>query len=195
MQMPKTTLITIQQAVDLSLTDNLVPPVIHVKQYDHGARRIGCSLYQDSILFTVPESVIINVTGTRPDGNVFQYSSETDPETVYVEDGVVYLTVTDMMTATRGRVPVDVTLLDGEGAVVGSFSFILRVERAALENQGLTQASSSGTVSRVAENMAVCSINDDGYLCIESDDGLGLTFSMDGEGKITITYNEEEASG
>lgn len=82
MQMPKTTPITIQQAVDLSLTDNLVPPVIHVKQYDHGARRIGCSLYQDSILFTVPDSVIINVTGTRPDGNVFQYSSETDPETV-----------------------------------------------------------------------------------------------------------------
>ena len=112
-----------------------------------------------------------------------------------VEDGAVYLTVTDMMTATRGRVPVDVTLLDGEGAVVGSFSFILWVERAALENQGLTQASYSGTVSRVAENMAVCSINDDGYLCIESDDGLGLTFSMDGEGKITITYNEEEASG
>lgn len=195
MQMPKATPITIQQAVDLSLTDNLVPPVIHVKQYDHGARRIGCSLYQDSVLFTVPVGVIINVTGTRPDGNVFQYSSETDPETVYVEDGVVYLTVTDMMTATRGRVPVDVTLLDGEGAVVGSFSFILRVERAALENQGLTQASYSGTVSRVAENMAVCSINDDGYLCIESDDGLGLTFSMDGEGKITITYNEEEASG
>ena len=140
--MPKTTPITIQQAVDLSLTDNLVPPVIHVKQYDHGARRIGCSLYQDSILFTVSEGVIINVTGTRPDGNVFQYSSETDPETVYVEDGVVYLTVTDMMTATRGRVPVDVTLLDGKGAVVGSFSFSLRVERAALENQGLTQASS-----------------------------------------------------
>ena len=44
MQMPKTTPITIQQAVDLSLTDNLVPPVIQVKQYDHGARRIGCYL-------------------------------------------------------------------------------------------------------------------------------------------------------
>lgn len=50
MQMPKTTPITIQQAVDLSLTENLVPPVIHVKQYDHGARRIGCSLYQDSMI-------------------------------------------------------------------------------------------------------------------------------------------------
>ena len=43
--------------------------------------------------------------------------------------------------------------------------------------------------------MVECSINDDGYLCIESDDGLGLSFSMDGEGKITITYNEEEALG
>ena len=52
-----------------------------------------------------------------------------------------------------------------------------------------------GTVSRVAENMAICSINDDGYLCIESDDGLGLDFSMDGEGKITIHYNRKEGQG
>ena len=195
MRMPRQTLITIQQAVDLSLTENLVPPVIHVKQYDHGARRIGCSLYQDSILFTVPEGVIINVTGTRSDGNVFQYSSEADPEIVYTENGCVYLTITDIMTANTGGLPVDVTLLDGSGAAVGSFSFTLRIERAALENEGLTKASYSGTVSRVAENMVECSINDDGYLCIESDDGLGLSFSMDGEGKITITYNEEEASG
>ena len=172
-----------------------MPPVIHVKQYDHGARRIGCSLYQDSILFTVPEGVIINVTGTRSDGNVFQYSSEADPEIVYTENGCVYLTITDIMTANTGGLPVDVTLLDGSGAAVGSFSFTLRIERAALENEGLTKASYSGTVSRVAENMVECSINDDGYLCIESDDGLGLSFSMDGEGKITITYNEEEASG
>ena len=39
------------------------------------------------------------------------------------------------------------------------------------------------------------SINDGGDLGNESDGGLGLSFSMDGEGKITITYNEEEASG
>ncbi|MDO5546636.1 MAG: hypothetical protein Q4F81_12620, partial [Eubacteriales bacterium] len=75
---------------------------------------------------------------------------------------------------------------------IGSFSFILRVERAALENQGLTQASYSGTVSRVAGNMVCCSINDDGYLCIESEDGLGLDFSMDGEGKIIINYNSSK---
>ena len=52
MQMPKTTPITIQQAVDLSLTENLVPPVIHVKQYDHGARRIAapCTRTPSSLL-------------------------------------------------------------------------------------------------------------------------------------------------
>ena len=43
--MPKQTPITIRQAVDLSLTENLIPAVIHVKQYDHIARRIGCALY------------------------------------------------------------------------------------------------------------------------------------------------------
>ena len=195
MQMPKQTPITIQQAVDLSLTENLIPAVIHVKQYDHIARRIGCALYLESVLYQIPDGAIVNCTGTRPDGNVFQYSTETDPDVLYLEKGMVYLMVTDMMTANCGRVPVDMTLLDGKGATVGSFSFILRVERAALENHGLTQASYSGTVSRVAENMVNCTINEDGYLCIESDDGLGLDFSMDAEGKITISYNSKEGQG
>ena len=82
MQMPKTTPITIQQAVDLSLTENHVPPGIHGKQYDHGARRIGCSRDKDSMLFTVPVGVINNVSGTRSYGDLFQYSSEAEPAIV-----------------------------------------------------------------------------------------------------------------
>lgn len=180
--------ITIKQTVDLSLTENLVPPIIHVKQYDHKTRRIGCSLYKDCVLYDIPDGAIVNCTGTRPDGNVFQYSSETDPGTVYVENNLVYLVVTDMMTANKGKTPVDVTFLDGRGSSLGSFRFILEVGRAALENPGLTKASYSGTVAAVAGNMVDCSINEDGYLCIESDDGLGLTFSMDEEGVVSIDY-------
>ncbi|MDO5546637.1 MAG: hypothetical protein Q4F81_12625, partial [Eubacteriales bacterium] len=113
--MPKQTTITIQQAVDLSLTENLVPPVIHVKQYDHIARRIGCALYQDAVLYPIPDAAIVNCTGTRPDGNVFQYSTESDPDVLYVDKGTAYLSITEMMTANCGRVPVDMTLLDGKG--------------------------------------------------------------------------------
>ena len=70
------------------LTENLIPAVIHVKQYDHIARRIGCALYLDSVLYQIPDGAIVNCTGTRPDGNVFQYSTETDPDVLYLEKAI-----------------------------------------------------------------------------------------------------------
>lgn len=45
-------MITITQSVDLSLTESLVPTVIHVKQFDAMARQIKCSIYNGSELVT-----------------------------------------------------------------------------------------------------------------------------------------------
>ena len=39
----------IYQEVELSLTENLVPTVVHVKQFDHKARKIRCRLYSSSV--------------------------------------------------------------------------------------------------------------------------------------------------
>lgn len=182
----------IEQEIEISLTDNLVPAVVHVKQFDHLGRQIRCRIYERSILFTLPKNTIVNVTGTKPDGNVFQYSSETDAEIVRITDGCVMIKVTDVMSAVFGRVPVDVTLMNQEEETVGNFSFLLRVEHAALNHPQLTRASYSGTLKSVADHMADCSITDDGYLCIESDDGLGLTFSMDEEGVLSIEYGRKQ---
>lgn len=181
--------LTIYQGIELSLTEALVPVMVHVKQYDNGGRKIACSLYQDNVLYEPSVDIIITCTGTRPDGNVFQYSTETDPDIISISGNVIYITVTDYMTANRGKVPVDVRMLDENGAALGAFSFILRVERAALENKGLSAGSYSGILSAVTENLVAVSITDAGYLCIESDDGLGMTYSMDDEGVISIDFD------
>ena len=180
--------IKITQAVDLSLTEDLVPVIIHVKQYENGVRTIAASIYQDAVLFDVPDDAEVNLSGTRPDGGVFQYSSEEDSDVVWVSDGIVYFVITEYMTAAAGKVPVDVTLIDGDGGAIGTFSCILKVARAALENQGLTTGSYFSVTTVIAEGIASCYINEDGYLCIESDDGLTLTFTMDDEGNITVEY-------
>lgn len=181
-------MITITQTVDLSLTENLVPAVIHAKQYDSMGRKVLCSIYQGSTLVSLASDTVINVSGTRPDGEIFQYGSGTDSDVVYVENGKVAVWVTDVMTGAAGRTAVDVTVTDSSGAALGSFSFILRVERSSLESSTLSTGSYSGLVSLVAGNIADCYIDDNGYLVIVSEDGLGLTFSMDEEGNITVEY-------
>ena len=124
----------IYQDVDLSLTENLIPTVVPVKQFDHMARKVRCVLYKDSVEYTIPEGVIVNCAGTRPDGHLFQYSSEIVPELVSVVDNAVVFTITDFMTEVFGRFPVDVILLESDGSVLGSFCLTLRVERAATGN-------------------------------------------------------------
>ena len=69
--------IKIYQEVELSLTENLVPTVVHVKQFDHLSRKIRCVLYSHCVEYQIPEGASASCAGTRPDGHLFQYSSET----------------------------------------------------------------------------------------------------------------------
>ncbi|MCD7751005.1 MAG: hypothetical protein LUI10_04595 [Lachnospiraceae bacterium] len=178
----------ITQELDLSLTENLVPVVIHVKQFDHLGRKLLCSLYQDSTQITLPDGLMVNVTGTRPDGNVFQYDSDTDPDVVSVSGNTVSILLTEYMTASFGRVPVDVILADSSGVTLGCFSFLLRVEKAALENQVLTKGSYSSVAAAIAGCIVNCYVNDNGYLVIETEDTLMLTLTIDDNGILNMEY-------
>ena len=51
-----------------------------------------------------------------------------------MDDGAVILTVTSFMTEVYGRFPIDIYLLSDEGDVIGSFSLVLNVARAAVKN-------------------------------------------------------------
>ena len=125
---------TVFQDVELSFTENLIPTHIPVKQYDNQARKVRCRLYQNSLEYKVSKDTIVSYSATRPDGAVFQYSSETRPDLVFVDDGAVILTVTSFMTEVYGRFPIDIYLLSDEGDVIGSFSLVLNVARAAVKN-------------------------------------------------------------
>ena len=81
--------LSIFQEVDLSFTENLIPVHVPVKQYDNQARKVRCRLYQHAMEYSVPDTVIVSYSATRPDGALFQYSSETRPDLVFVSDGAV----------------------------------------------------------------------------------------------------------
>lgn len=116
---------SIYQEVELSLTENLIPVTVPVKQYDNRVRKVRCVLYNNSVQYSVPQDCIVACSGTRPDGTIFHYTSETASDLVFVESGAVVFTITTFMTAQAGRFPLDVVMLSTAGDVLGSFSLTL----------------------------------------------------------------------
>jgi len=167
--------VSIYQDIELSLTEHLVPPVVHVKQFDHKARKVRCTLYANAVEYTIPTNIILAYSGTRPDGRLFQYSTEAlTNDKVDLVDNKLIITVTDFMTEVAGRYPVDLVLLDADGDILGSFSFTLYVERAAAKNRKILTATYAFVAEAVRNGVFECFTTEDGYFGINSDDDLGL---------------------
>ena len=168
--------VSIYQDIELSLTEHMVPPIVHVKQFDHKARKIRCTLYANAVEYSIPANIILAYSGTRPDGRLFQYSTEAlTNDKVDLIDNRLVITITDFMTEVAGRYPVDLVLLDSDGDVLGSFSFTLYVERAATGNRKILTATYASVAEAVRNGVFECFITDDGYFGINSDDGLGMS--------------------
>lgn len=182
--------VSIYQDIELSLTEHLVPPVVHVKQFDHMARKVRCTLYSNAMEYTIPTDIILAYSGTRPDGRLFQYSTEAvDNDKVDLVDNRLIITITDFMTAVSGRYPVDLVLIDADGDILGSFSFTLYVEKAAITNRKILTATYASVAEAVRLGVFECFITDDGYFGINSDDGLGLS---SGSYSATVERVKEE---
>lgn len=144
---------SIYQEVELSLTENLIPVTVPVKQYDNKARKVRCVLYNNSVQYSVPQDCIVACSGTRPDGTIFHYISETATDLVFVENGAVVFTITAFMTAQAGRFPLDVVMLSTAGDVLGSFSLTLKVERAAINNGKIATYTYAGVVEAIRKGL------------------------------------------
>lgn len=144
---------SIYQEVELSLTENLIPVTVPVKQYDNKARKVRCVLYNNSVQYSVPQDCIVACSGTRPDGTIFHYTSETATDLVFVENGAVVFTITAFMTAQAGRFPLDVVMLSTAGDVLGSFSLTLKVERAAINNGKIATYTYAGVVEAIRKGL------------------------------------------
>ena len=173
--------VSVYQDIELSLTEHLVPPVVHVKQFDHKSRKVRCTLYGNAVEYTIPQDAILAYSGTRPDGRLFQYSTEAlSNDKVALVNNRLVITITDFMTEVSGRYPVDLVMLDADGDILGSFSFTLYVERAAVKNRKILTATYASVAEAVRNGVFECFTTEDGYFGISSDDGLNL-----GEGSFS----------
>ncbi len=164
----------IEHEIDLSLTESLIPATVHVKQFDHMARKLRCRLYKDALAYPIPETAVLTYFGTRPDGRAFQYGSDTTPELVFYDEGAVVITITDFMTEVYGRFPVDISVIAESGDVLSTFCMVLKVEASAVRNRSLASLTYAGCLKATLENISSCFITEDGYFGVYSDNGLDL---------------------
>ena len=98
-----------KQTIDLDVITGGVPQVLHVAQYDTGARTLEFNIYSSNNDLDLTGATA-KISGRKADGLGFEY-----PATI--TDGVVVADCTDQMTAVAGIVECAITLTDSEGQI------------------------------------------------------------------------------
>ena len=119
----------ITNSITLNLRDQGTIPRIAVPQYDSALRVFEFRLLDGNNVYTIPSNVTITLQGTKRDLNIF-----VDSCTYTASTGIVRVNCTEQMTAVPGDVRCNLVLVDSSNRRIGSFLFILDVEKAGVEN-------------------------------------------------------------
>lgn len=119
------------QIIKLNMIPGSVMPVVYASQYDNQTNALIFDLYNGDLPFPVPSGAAVLINGTKPpvDGELtgFSYSAAS------ISGNRVVCNVTQQMTAVHGDVLCGLRIRT-ETQIIGSINFILRVERAALND-------------------------------------------------------------
>ena len=115
----------ITQEFNLDMIPQTVPVVVPVNQYDTGTGRLIIKLYKGLTPYS-PTNATVKIQGTKPDKKGFEYSASISGNTVTADLEL-------QMTACFGDVRTQIVVTESTGET-GTFVFILRVQKSALED-------------------------------------------------------------
>lgn len=115
----------ITQTYKIDLVPHGEPVVVHVSQYDTEGRTLVFELYNGGVAYEVPDGATASISGTKPDGTGFAYA-------LTVNGNATSVDIPQQMALVAGDVTAEIRLSSGT-AIIGSANFIIRVERAALD--------------------------------------------------------------
>lgn len=110
---------------DINMSQNKVPPILKVSQYDNTIPKIQATLWDDDILYEIPDGSTVYIEGTKADHTGFQYACNWEGSTVTAD-------VTQQMCAFEGRIECEFVIKRGEERK-GTQNFFIEIERAALK--------------------------------------------------------------
>lgn len=120
----------IAQVTDLNLIPGGVLPVVNVSQYDEQNGSLIFNLYNGDVPYTIPANTSGLINGQKPDKNVFSYP------VAALSGSAITCNCTKQMTAVAGDVLTELRLRRGD-EIIGTCNFILRVERAPLQDDSV----------------------------------------------------------
>lgn len=120
----------IAQVIDLNLIPGGVLPVVNVSQYDEQNGSLIFNLYNGDVPYTIPANTSGLINGQKPDKNVFSYP------VAALSGSAITCNCTKQMTAVAGDVLTELRLRRGD-EIIGTCNFILRVERAPLQDDSV----------------------------------------------------------
>lgn len=115
----------IVQEFNLDMIPQTVPVIIPVNQYDTGTGRLVIKLYKGLNQYS-PTNATVKIQGTKPDKRGFEYPATISGNTVTANLEL-------QMTACYGDVRTQIVVTESTGET-GTFVFILRVQKSALED-------------------------------------------------------------
>lgn len=117
----------ITQTYQIDMIPGGDPAVIHVSQYDNAGRTLAFELYNGGVEYTVPTGATVSLSGTKPDGTGFLYSMTVDGSTASID-------IPQQVAIVAGDVAAELRITSDSG-IIGSANFIIRVEKAALDDE------------------------------------------------------------
>lgn len=110
----------IEDTYALDMTPGSIPEVVHLSQYDTGARDIKFLLYAGSRPYTPQNGSTVTIRGGKSDGTIYEY-------TCTVSGNAATLTPTTQMTAVKGIHEAEIRIYNGSD-IIGSANIRIMVE-------------------------------------------------------------------
>lgn len=178
----------ITQAIKLNLIPGGVPPRITASQYDSDSRIINATLYNGSVLYSIPIGSYIVVRGTKKDNTGFEYSCT-------FSGSVVTFEITQQMTAFSGDVVCELQIAYDD-QLLGTANFVLAVEQAALPDDIVISETDIAIIQNIPQyvvEVAQYASEADASATLSESYAKGGTDSRTGEDTDNSKYYSEQA--
>ena len=123
----------ITYSFDLDVVPGGVPVKVPLKQYED-ACTLAFNVYASQGALVLPEGTTVSIRGTKPDGNGISIDAE-------LSGNVVTVLVNKQMTAAAGKSKYELVFANATGNEFITTSFVIMVERAALDADTLESSS------------------------------------------------------
>lgn len=111
---------SITEPYALDMTPGAIPAVVHLSQYDSGARELKFILYAGSRPYTPQAGSTVTIRGGKPDGTIYEYACT-------VSGNAATFTPTAQMTAVKGFHDAEIRIYNGSD-IIGSANIRIMVE-------------------------------------------------------------------